>query len=80
MFSVTVFTACLCDVLGAEPLLGAPSNLHHAAPGENKISLSSQLSLLFVTELKHFSMNRHTQYGRIVVTHNKLTQFLEDSQ
>lgn len=31
---VLVFTECLCDVLGAEPLLGAPSGLHHAAPGK----------------------------------------------
>lgn len=31
---VLVFTECLCDVLGAEPLLGAPSGLHHATPGE----------------------------------------------
>lgn len=31
---VLVFTECLCDVLGAEPLLGPPSGLHHATPGE----------------------------------------------
>lgn len=39
---VPVFTECLCDVLGAEPLLGAPSDLHHATPGEkNKIMTAS---------------------------------------
>lgn len=39
---VLLFTECLCGVLGAEPLLGAPSGLHHAAPGE-KNTLDSLL-------------------------------------
>lgn len=73
MFCGTMFTECLCDVLGAEPLLGPPSNLHHAAPGKNKISLSPWLSplraLLVVIELKHLSTTfLQTQCRRIVVT------------
>lgn len=73
MFCGTMFTECLCDVLGAEPLLGPPSNLHHAAPGKNKLSLSPWLSplrsLLVVIELKHLSTTfLQTQCRRIVVT------------
>lgn len=92
-----VYRVCLCDVPGAEPILGASSTVHHAAPSKSKISSSTHhhfihrnflLLLSFfcftetflsvvVTELKHFSVNKQTQYGRVVLTH-KVTLILKD--
>lgn len=40
-----VYRVFLCDVLGAEPVLGASSALHHAAPSKNKLFPRPQLSL-----------------------------------
>lgn len=57
---------------GAESILGAPSALHHAAPGKKKIpnSLLSSVSVCGCdTSEGFFSVNRQTQYARVVVTH-----------
>lgn len=34
-----VYRVCLCGAPGAEPILGVPSTLHHAAPSKNSLSL-----------------------------------------